>query len=318
MTEFWVSSGHHFTSRNAQGALAVTDELLSLYLTRPELIPPSDACKNELSLYEKLKANVKAPVTKAMIDGIKDEDARENWHYMIAFRDLLITHKTVEAAYKHAKNLPPLFLNQMVHLILRNALDENQDAFVLRAAECLFRTQRASFSDNTLMLADDEIIEEFEADKAASPLTAMLKPELDIVTDENYWSRSDAHSLVLPLGSSLRAREALAKSIEIWLKHMLAVDTIITPESGINDPDFQWFIGLDQEATAIGNALYKGETVDAPTRSRLLAVFKLVFKDPDRATITAPVWLLLAMDENKQVRMKPQNLLKGLPLKEVQ
>jgi hypothetical protein len=317
MTEFWVSSGHHFTQRNAHGALAVTDELLSLFLTRPELLPPDDACKNEKSLYAKLLDNPKAAVTKAMIDGIKDEDARENWHYMIAFRDLLVTHKTVEAAYRNAKNLPPLFLNQMVHLIMRNALDDTQDAFVLRAAECLFRTQRASFSDNTLMLADDEIIEEFEADKAASPLTAMLKPELDVVTDENYWSRSDAHSLILPLGSSLRAREALAKALEIWLTHMLGVETVITPQTGLNDPDWQWFVGLDQEATAIGNALWKGEEVDAVTRSRLLAVFKLTFKDETRATTNAPIWLLMAMDENKTLRLKPQNLLRNLPLKEL-
>jgi hypothetical protein len=205
-----------------------------------------------------------------------------------------------------------------VHLILRNALDETQDAFVLRAAECFFRTQRASFTDNTLMLADDEIIEEFEQDKAASPLTAMLKPELELVTDENYWSQSDAHNLVLPLGSNQRSREAMAKVIEVWLKHMLGIETTVTPEKGLHDPDWQWFIGLDQEATKIGNALWKGEEVDAVTRSRLLAVFKLTFKDKDRATKDVPVWLLLAMDENKHIRIKPQNLLTGLPLKGVQ
>lgn len=318
MTEFWVSSGHHFTTRTPHGALAVTDELLSLYFTRPELIPPDDACKNERALYESLRENPQKPVTKAMVDGLKDEDARENWHYMIAFRDLLITHKTLEAAFTKAKNLPPIFLNQMVHLILRNALDETQDAFVLRAAECFFRTQRASFSDNTLMLADDEIIENFEQDKAASPLMAMLKPELELVTDENYWSQSDAHNLVLPLGSNQRAREAMAKVIEIWVNHLLGIQTRVTPEKELHDSDWQWFVGLDAESTKIGNALWKGEEVDAATRSRLLAVFKLTFINQERVTKNVPVWLLLAMDENKQVRIKPQNLLSGLPLKGVQ
>ena len=38
--------------------------------------------------------------------------------------------------------MPPLFLNQLVHLILRNALDGCTDPFVLRAAELMFRPQK--------------------------------------------------------------------------------------------------------------------------------------------------------------------------------
>ena len=32
-------------------------------------------------------------------------------------------------------NVPPIFINQLVHVILRNALDGTEDARVLRAAE---------------------------------------------------------------------------------------------------------------------------------------------------------------------------------------
>ena len=37
-----------------------------------------------------------------------------------------------------ACDLPPLFVAQIGHLILRTALDEVDDPFVVRAAECLF------------------------------------------------------------------------------------------------------------------------------------------------------------------------------------
>ncbi len=42
--EFWVSSGHHMTSRTEGGGLAVTDEMILAYLARPELVPPPEAC----------------------------------------------------------------------------------------------------------------------------------------------------------------------------------------------------------------------------------------------------------------------------------
>ena len=47
---------------------------------------------------------------------------------LIAFRDHLLRHKTLEAAYADLVRsglgkTPPLFVNQLVHVILRNALD---------------------------------------------------------------------------------------------------------------------------------------------------------------------------------------------------
>ena len=40
---------------------------------------------------------------------------------------------------RRASKVPHLFLNQLVHVILRNALDGCDDPFVLRAAELFFR-----------------------------------------------------------------------------------------------------------------------------------------------------------------------------------
>jgi Family of unknown function (DUF6352) len=255
MTEFWVSSGHHLTRRNAIGALLVTDELLLAFLARPEIVPPQEACDAELKLYKLLKDNPRAPVSSAMIMAMKDEEAQENWQFFINFRDLLLTSKTIEAAYmvliKSKTKSPVMFYNQLVHLILRNALDECDDPFVLRAAELFFRPQKASFMNEALVLADEEVIDELNADNkaqmASSPLTAMLNEvKLDVLTDEtqdSYWSRSDANTMILPLGSNPRARDALARVIEHWLHAMLAIKTNVTPQTGIDDPDMKWFIG---------------------------------------------------------------------------
>jgi len=58
---------------------------------------------------------------------IADADARENWQLMINYRDHLARHRTLEAAYidlvRRGVKVPHLFVNQLVHVILRNALD---------------------------------------------------------------------------------------------------------------------------------------------------------------------------------------------------
>ena len=99
MPDFWLSSGHHLLDRDEGGGLLVTDEFLKIYLARPELAPPPDACVAERSLHAALLGNPRRPVTVSEIAAITDADARENWSFMTSFRDRLIRHKTVEAAY---------------------------------------------------------------------------------------------------------------------------------------------------------------------------------------------------------------------------
>src|SRR6266446_2173107 len=139
MKDFWLSCGHHLTDRDTGGGLIVTDELLKAYLARPELTPPPEACAAERRLHAALLADPRRPVESPELAAIEDADARENWGVMIAFRDRLMAHKTVEAAYldlvrRGVGGTPPLFMNQLVHVILRNILDGCEDAFVLRAA----------------------------------------------------------------------------------------------------------------------------------------------------------------------------------------
>src|SRR6202007_2585727 len=48
--DFWLSCGHHLLDRDAAGRLLVTDEFLKVYLARPELVPPPEACAAERAL----------------------------------------------------------------------------------------------------------------------------------------------------------------------------------------------------------------------------------------------------------------------------
>jgi hypothetical protein len=329
--EFWVSSGHHLTHRVEGGGLAVTDELLLAYLARPELMPPTEACATERQLHAALMSAPRRPVSPEEVDAIADPDARENWEFMLRFRERLLSSPTIEAAYlslvrKGAGAVPPLFLNQLVHLILRNALDGCEDPYVLRAAELLFRPQRVSFHDGAVLLADAEVIEAHELGRSQSPLVAMLgkepAAELDVLDDANawtYWSRSDAHTMALNIGTNPRSREGIARVVEVWVRHLLNMDVTVEPVARIEDRDWRWFVGLDAEATRIGNDLWRGEEVDSGARARVLAFFRLAFPEADRIDPRVaghPVYLILAMAADKTVRVKPQNLVAGLPLVE--
>src|SRR4030081_2313295 len=99
MTDFWLSCGHHLTDRDAGGGLLVTDEFLKVYLARPELAPPPEACEAERRLHAALLADPRRPVSDGEIAAIADADAQQNWAVMLQFRDHLVRHKTLEAAY---------------------------------------------------------------------------------------------------------------------------------------------------------------------------------------------------------------------------
>lgn len=329
MTEFWVSSGHHLAGRTEGGGLAVTDELILAYLARPELVPPDEACIAERALHAGLVRAPCRPVQAGEIAAMADPDARENWTMMLAFRERLTRARSVEAAYLDLvrtglKGTPPLFLNQLVHLILRNALDGCDDPYTLRAGELFFRPQRVSFVDGAALLADAEVIEARETGAAQSPLVAMLGKEaaneLDVLTDDtawSYWSRSDAFTMALNLGGNPKSREGLARVIEAWTRHLLHVEARVEPIPAMEDADWRWFVGLDVQATRIGNALWNGEDLDDASRQRILSLFSMTFADDariDPRVAGRPVYLLMAMDADKRLTLKPQNLVAGLPI----
>jgi len=295
-------------------------------------MPPDDACDAERNLHASLLADPLRPVSKADIAALADADARENWAFMMAFRDKLIAAPSLEAVYvalarKGAGDLPPIFLSQLCHLILRNALEGCDDPYVLRAAELFYRSQKATIHDGALLLADAEVVEaqhHAQQDLHTSPLTAMLQPqafgEMDVMDDENawtYWSRSDAHAMVMNLGGNPKARAALCQVVERWIAHLLGIAVKAEPVASIEDRDWRWFVGLDSEGTRIGNALWNGDTPSADAAERIVALMRMTFEDSrfvDGRVGNKPVYLILAMGADKVVRLKPQNLVAGLPL----
>jgi hypothetical protein len=332
MREFWVASGHHLTRRADHGGLVATPELIMAYLARPELMPPADACEAERNLHASLLTNPLRPVSKADIAALADADARENWTFMMAFRDRLIAAPSLEAMYvnlarKGAGDLPPIFLSQLCHLILRNALEGCDDPYTLRAAELFYRDQLATVHEGALLLADAEVIEaqqHAQHDMHSSPLAAMLQPqafgEMDVMDDDNawtYWSRSDAHAMVMNIGGNPKARAGLCRVIERWVGHLLGVAVKVETVASIDDRDWRWFVGLDSEGTGIGNALWNGAAPDGNAAGRIVALMRLNIEDRrlvDERVGTRPVHLILAMGADKVVRLKPQNLVVGLPL----
>jgi hypothetical protein len=335
MREFWVSSGHHLVRRADHGGLLLTPELLMAYLARPELLPPDEACDAERALHASLMEDPLRPVPQRDVDALADEDARENWRFMLAFRDRLSRAPSLEAAYvdfarNGAAGVPPIFLSQLVHLVLRNALDECDDPYVLRAGELFYRAQKATLHDGALLLADAEVVEVQQQGAQAShlsPLTALLDavPEfgdLDVMDDENawtYWSRSDAHTMIMNMGANAKAREGLARVIERWIGHLTGLDVKVEPLASIEDRDWRWFIGLDPEGTKIGNMLWKGAALGPDFAERIVTLMRLTFVDESRlqpGVRGAPVYLIGAMDKDKIWRLKPQNLIAGLPLLE--
>lgn len=332
MSDFWISSGHHLLDREQGGGLLVTDEFLKLYLARPEMIPPEDACAVERTLHAALLADPRKPVSASDIAAIADTDARENWQLLLEFRDYLLRHKTLEGAYvalirNGVGKIPPLFVNQLVHVILRNALDGIEDARVLRAAEMFFRTQRVTLHDGSLIAADEETIGGINT-SPVTPLVSMLgipaEAEIDVINRDNadsYWQRSDQFDMALDLTAGRDGFDALAQAMQRWIAHVLGIEVTIEALTQLSEVDLAWYVGLDADATKLGDMLWHGEDIDETAMSRVVALFRLDFRDPAIMLDNVrgePVYLILAMTADMTIRMKPQNLLTGLPVRHLE
>ena len=331
MRDFWLSCGHHLLDRGEGGGLVVTDDFLKVYLARPELTPPPDACVVEKTLHAALMADPRRPVSTDEIATIADGDARENWQVMLAFRDRLTRHPTLEAAYREivrsGAKIPHIFLNQLVHVILRNALDGCEDPFVLRAAELFFRTQRMTLHEGSLIAADEETIAG-TAQTPTSPLVSMLgipaEAEIDVMSEENaegYFAHSDQFHVALDLTAGRRGLLALAEAMRRFIAHVLAVEVLVEPLTELREEKFTWYVGLDLEGSRIGDALWNGDELDAATAARVVGLFRLTFADPDVVNEKLrgdPVFLILAMTADKLLRFKPQNLVAGLPVRHLE
>ena len=275
------------------------------------------------------------PVSPEELDLLKDQDAKHNYEVVLRFRDRLLATGTVEGCYlslfrKGSVDIPPLFVEQMAHVVLRNILDGSDDPLRLRAAEVFFREQKATIQDGHVLLADLETVEMHASGSRYGSLGRLIveaqgataKANLDVLDRQNaalYWERESRNDTVISLTYGRAALDAFCRVMEAWIFHFLNIEVHIKPIRNIEEPRWAWHIGLDAEATAILNALWAGEQVEAGRMRRILALFRLEFAEPDemrRDIAGRPVYLALAADADDAVKMKPQNLILNLPLNE--
>jgi len=274
------------------------------------------------------------PVPARELEPVQDPDAKHNYEVVLRFRDRLLQSGTLEGCYmglfKGGVDIPPLFVDQMAHVTLRNILDGCDDPLRLRAAEIFFREQKATIQDGHVLLADLETVEMHASGSKYGSLGRLIveaqgataTANLDVLDRQNaalYWERESRHDTVISLTYGRPALDAFCRDMEAWIFHFLHIEVRIHPIRNIEEPRWAWHIGLDAEATAILNALWAGEQVDAGRMRRILALFRLDFAEPRemRHDIAGrSVYLALAADENDAVRMKPQNLLLNLPIHE--
>jgi hypothetical protein len=326
--DFWLSSGHHLLDRDAGNRLLVTDEFLKAYLARPELVPPKDACAAERELHRSLLRDPRQFVAASRIAAIADTDARENWQMMISWRDHLVKHHSLEAAYleivRRNIRFPHLLIGQVVHAIMRNALDDCDDVFTLRAAEMFFRPQKLLIGEGSVIAVDEEMESSLNP-QPRSPLVELFglpaTVDVDLLDDASaasYWERSDRFDMALELTAGQRGSVALGEVVTRWLSHLLGIDVAIEALTELRDARLSWYVGLSAEATRIGDALWNGGLSDA-MRAQLVGLFRLTFRDPTgmiERVKGEPVYLLMAMAPDEVLRLKPQNLVTGLPIRD--
>jgi hypothetical protein len=331
----WASAGLALVDPAPGGGLSPTPSFLKAYLARPELAPVAESCPAERALHARLLAEPLAAVGEAQLAALADADAAQNYRVWLGFRDRLRRHPSLEAAYldlvrNGAAGVPPLFMSQLVHVILAHLLDGEADGFKWRAAELLFRGQKVSITEGGILVADEETVEQAAATGGFGSLgqllvragTAPRTVELDVMGEANaaaYFGRAERFDMVLDVAFTRPGLDALARVLERWVRHFLGVDVRIQPVQTIRDERWSWHVGLDAEATGILNAMWHGIDVAQADLARILSLFRLEFTDPQamlERVAGRPVYLAMAMDVEKRLRLKPQNLLTGLPLRQ--
>ena len=334
MHDYWRQCGYHLLEQTADGHLTVTDAFIRSLLERPELAPVPESCAGEIALHHALLEQPRADVSPQQLAAVSDEDARANYTVWLRFRQRLLALPTLEGSYLQlfrgeGVDVPPLLVQQLTQILVRHILGADATAIQARAAEMLFRTQKVSvLEDGQVMAADDETVERHAIAGSFGSIGELLRQggaplrtaELDVLSDDNagvYWERDESHDLVISLNHGQPALDALCTVLERWIQHFLGSSVRITTEREIDDDQWVWHVGLDAQASAVLNDLYQGQDVSEERMTRMLCLFRLSFDEPSvmRPEIAGrPVYLAMAMDTERRLKLKPQNLLLNLPL----
>jgi hypothetical protein len=250
------------------------------------------------------------------------------------FRQRLLAKPTLEASYLalfqgQGVDVPPLLVQQLTQVLLRHILGSSATALQVRMAEMLFRPQSISVQeDGSVMAADRETVDRFATTGGFGSLGELLQQggatlrtiDLDVLHAENadaYWARSESFDWVVCMNRGEPALDALCTVLRQWIAHFWGVGVRIQTVTDIDDENWVWHTGLDAQSSAILNALYVGQDVASEQMQRMMCLFKLDFERPQdmRADLQGkPVYLGMAVDANKCLQLKPQNLLINLPL----
>ena len=320
--DFWLTSGWHLLIRDENGHMVPTVEFMQAYFMRDE-VPGSPILSAELALHKKLKDDPFALCFITDLFEINDKDVVHNYQAVLRFRDFLsniTVSKTPIAITRGVKiHFPPLFVEQMTQIILRNILDGTSDPMQIRAAELLFRDQSVTIDDGRIMVADQETVKlQISLEKIQGGDVAGNETAIDIMASETaneYWQRSDQFNTSVDIAFTQPALDGLARVMEKWVKHFLSLTVRVTPMLKIEDNKWAWHLGLDAQATSILNDLYHDKDVSESRLKQILCLFKL---EADNGFVSemrgTPTYLGLAMAAAGVLRFKPQNLLMNLPL----
>jgi hypothetical protein len=289
--------------------------------------------EGELRLHAQLMADPRREISEHDLQSVEDADARDNYRVILKFRQKLLDAGTVEGCYmslfKAPIDIPPMFVDQLVHVVLRNILDGTDDALRLRAAEIFFREQKATIHEGHALLADLETVEMHASGNRYGSIGRLIveaqgdlaKVDLDVLDRANaalYWERESRHDTVISVTYGRPALDAFCRVIEAWVFHFLGTKVNVKPVRKIEEAPWAWHIGLDAESTAILNELWSGKEIEQGRMRNILTILALQFDDlaAMRADIRGRTVYLALSCEDGVVRMKPQNLLTNLPLHE--
>jgi hypothetical protein len=334
MSNYWPNSAYQTLLTSPDRQLLVTDDFLRTYLQRPELSLVPESCAAEQALHQRLTENPRIEITEQVIAAMADEDIQENYRVWLRYRTRLLAASSLEGFYMSlfkgdGVDVPPLFVMQLAQIFVRHILGDDAHPLEVRMGEIFFRTQKITvLEDNIVMAADEEVVTRNAQAGESGNIMDLLKgkamltksADLDVLYEDNaaeYWTRNEDFDFAVQLNFGHEPINHFCRVLEKWIKHFLGVAVRITPMQQISDPKWSWHVGLDAAATDILNKLYNKELLEADELEKVICLFRLDFIDETAVTKVQqgkPVYLAIAMNDQQQLKLKPQNLLFNLPL----